>query len=213
MAKKLLCIVTLLLVLVFVFASCNETLTNKPTETVPSQAELESMYNQASDFEKNGKFKSAIELYRKLHTYGFTDPDFGRNGLDEALAIREKRYTHQKILSKYYEYTVQELKKQLKDPNSLVVYSMSIDHNTPQGKLTVVFDYGAKNSFGGMVRDDFSKTYTLAEYEKTEVYEANKDHMKSLDLTKEDAGRYLAGNLHIYQKTQYDAIVNGTCDR
>ena len=148
-----------------------------------------------------------------MHSYGFTDPDFGENGLDEALAIREKRYVHQKILSKYYESAVRDLKKQLKDPGSLTIYSMTIDHNTPQGKLTVIFDDGAKNSFGGMVRDKFSQTYTLAEYEKTEVYEANQEHMDRLGLTKEDAGRYLAGNLHISKDSQFAAIVNGTNDR
>ena len=210
MVKKILIVIVLMLALVCVLASCSD---NEPLDTVPTQAELENMYQQASNFEMNGKFKSAIELYRELHSYGFTDPEFGYKGLDEALAIRESRYVHQKILSKYYEYTVSTLKGQLKDPGSLVVYSMSIDHNSPQGKLTVIFDYGAKNSFGGMVRDKFSRTYTLAEYEKTEVYETSQNHMDSLGLTKEDAGQYLAGNLLIYKETQYNAIVNGTNDR
>ena len=215
MAKKILCVILFILALICMLASCNdnETLTNETVETVPTQAELENIYQQASAFEKNGKFKSAIELYRKLHSYGFTDPDFGDNGLDGALEIREKRYVHQKIISKYYETAVSDLKRQLKDPGSLVVYSMAIDNNSPQGKLTVIFDYGAKNSFGGMVRDKFSKTYTLAEYEKTEVYETSQDHMDSLRLTKEDAGQYLAGNRYINKESQFNAIVNGTNDR
>ena len=106
MAKKILIVVVLMLALVCVLASCgdNEPLDTEPPQTVPTQAELENMYQQASNFEMNGKFKSAIELYRELHSYGFTDPEFGYNGLDEALAIRESRYVHQKILSKYYEY-------------------------------------------------------------------------------------------------------------
>ena len=220
MTKKILCVIVLMLMLVCVLASCNDSEPletdppqTDPPKTVPTQAELENMYQQASNFEENGKFKSAIELYRELYSYGFTDPDFGHNGLDKALAIREKRYVHQKILSQYYEFTVRNLKGQLKDPGSLVIYSMSIDHNSPQGQLTVVFDYGAKNSFGGMVRDKFSKTYTLTEYEKTEVYETNQNHMDGLGLTKEDAGQYLAGNLHINTESQYNAIVNGTNDR
>ena len=220
MMKKFLIVLVIALACTSTFSSCNKpqsTNTNEPQSTttnekVPSQAELEQKYAQAEEYENNGKFKSAIEIYRELHSYGFTDPEFGSYGLDEALRIREKRYAHQKIISQYYSDAVRALKKQLKDPNSLVVYSMKVSHNSPQGKITIIFDYGAKNSFGGMVRDEYSQTFYLAEYEKNEVYELSKDHMNRLGLTAEDAGQYLAGNHHIYEESQFSAIVNGTND-
>lgn len=210
MMKKTFLIVILTLLTLFVCSCSNRTDSTAPQ--TPTQNELEKMYETAQEFENSGKFKSAIELYRELSSYGFEDPDFGGQGLEKALEIREKRYLHQKILSKYYEYTVSALKKQLKDPNSLVVYSMSIDHNSPKGKIVVIFDYGAKNSFGGMVRDKYTKTYTLSEYEKNDIYAASKDHMDSIGCTKEDAGSYLAGNLHIHKESQFNAIVAGTND-
>ena len=218
MMKKTFLIVILTLLTLFVCSCSNttdSTVPQTPTQNElekPTQNELEKMYETAQEFENNGKFKSAIELYRKLSSYGFEDPDFGWQGADKALKIRENRYLHQKILSKYYKYTVSDLKEQLKDPNSLVVYSMSIDHNSPKGKIVVIFDYGAKNSFGGMVRDKYTKTYTLSEYEKNDIYEASKGHMDSIGSTKEDAGRYLAGNSHIYKESQFNAIVAGTND-
>ena len=195
----------------FLCCSCS-TSSGSNTAQTPTQTELSAMQKTAEEYEHNAKFKSAIELYRQLSSYGFVDPDFGGQGADEALKIRETRYLHQRILSKYYEYTVDDLKSQLKDPNSLVVYSMSLDHNSPKGKIVVIFDYGAKNSFGGMVRNKYTKTYVLSEYEKNDIYEASKDDMDSFGKTKEDAGSFLAANLHIYKESQFNAIVAGSND-
>lgn len=195
----------------FLCCSC-ATLSGSNTAQTPTLTELSAMQKTAEEYERNAKFKSAIELYRQLSSYGFVDPVFGGQGADKALKIRETRYLHQRILSKYYEYTVDDLKSQLKDPNSLVVYSMSLDHNSPKGKIVVIFDYGAKNSFGGMVRNKYTKTYVLSEYEKNDIYEASKDHMDSIGSTKEDAGKYLAGNLHIHKESQFNAIVAGSND-
>ena len=210
MKKKILLFVMLSLI-ACLLCSCQNA-TDSTNAQIPTQAELEEIFEMAQEYENNGKFKSAIELYRQLASYEFYDPDFGSQGIEKALQIRETRYLHQKILSKYYEYSVSDLKKQLKDPNSLVVYSMSLDHYSPKGKIIVVFDYGAKNSFGGMVRDKYTKTYTLSEYEKDDIYQASKTHMDSIGRTKDDAGTYLAGNLHIHKESQFNAIVNGTND-
>lgn len=55
-----------------------------------------------------------------------------------------------KIYEAYFNYI-------LKDPNSLVIYN---EHYTIEEEVSVVWeiDYGAKNSYGGMVRDKIKFT-------------------------------------------------------
>lgn len=209
---------TLLLLIVSIFmclpllTSCSrnkgQVPTQAETEQVPTQAEMQEMFDEAKEYEANAKFKDAIKFYRQLNEYGFNDPDFG----SRSETVRESRYANQSVACKYFSFAVSSLKSQLKDPNSLVVYSMNIDSRSPSGKITIVFDYGAKNSFGGMVRDEYTTTYTLSESEKEKIYKANKEHMDSIGFTKEDAGQYLSGNFFMFKTSQYDAIVAGTCN-
>ena len=44
------------------------------------------------------------------------------------------------------------VKAKLKDPNSMETYETRISPVNAQGKHTILMDYGARNSFGGMVR-------------------------------------------------------------
>ena len=199
---------TLLLGCCLTLSSCknsSDTPAEKEQESGPTQEELQQMFDEAQEYEANAKFADAIKIYRKLNEYGFKDPDFGSRS-----TVRETRYTNQSVACKYFSWTVNSLKSQLKDPTSLVVYSMNIDSNSPSGEIVIKFDYGAKNSFGGMVRDTYTKTYTLSESEKEAVYQANKTHMDSIGRTKEDVGKYLSGNFQIYKASQYNAIVAGT---
>ena len=199
-------LIVVILMCSVVFTSCSNNETQDSTqEQIPTQAEMQQMFDKAEEYEANAKFKDAIEIYRQLNEYGFEDPDFG----SRSESVRERRYTNQSVACKYFSLAVSALKSQLKDPNSLVVYSMDIDSDSPSGKITIEFDYGARNSFGGMVRDEYTITYTLSESEKEKIYQANKEHMDSIGRTKDDVGRYLAGNFHIYQTSQYNAIVAG----
>lgn len=204
-AKKCLIVYLALLMCAMMFTACSNEM---PTEQIPTEAEMQQMFDKAKEYEASAKFKDAINIYRQLCEYGFEDPDFG----DRAKAVRESRYLCQSVACQYFSYAVSDLKSQLKDPNSLVVYSMSIDSRSPSGKITIVFDYGAKNSLGGMVRDKYTKTYTLSENDKEKIYQDNKDHMNSFGLTKDDVGKYMSGNSFIFKTSQYDAIVAGTCN-
>lgn len=207
----LLLVIAMILGCCFALSSCENNSDYNQEETQekePTQEELHQMFNTAQDYEANAKFGDAIKIYRQLNEYDFNDPDFGSS----SKAVRETRYINQSIACKYFSWTVDSLKSQLKDPYSLVVYSMNIDSKSPSGKIIIKFDYGAKNSFGGMVRDTYEITYTLSESEKEKIYQASKEHMDSIGCTKEDAGKYLAGNFHIYKTSQYDAIVSGSCN-
>lgn len=54
--------------------------------------------------------------------------------------------------------TKSKLKDNLKDPNSLQVYHIWRGYDS-DGDPTIVLDYGAKNSYGAMVRDDYCIGY------------------------------------------------------
>lgn len=195
--------------------SKSENSTKETTEHIPTQAELETMYQQAKDFESNARFDEAINLYRAVFKYGFSDPDYSSKTSEEVLEIKEGNYILQKISCEYFGYAIwlfnDEIVERLKDPDSLKIYSLTIesDKSNPN-RFYVVFDYGAANSFGGMVRDTFSAPYTLKDDEAKEIYESNKEFIDSNGCT---ATEYLIGNYYwctIYYDTQKEAIINGT---
>jgi len=192
----------------------NSVTTEKETSSLPKKtiAELDSMYEKACEYEKNAKFKSAIILFRELRKYDYYDKDFGSYGLDEALETRESRYLCESIAVQFVSSAIRTLKNQLKDPNSLVIYSIWFSEDN--GLMVLKFDYGAKNSFGGMVRDSYTwkSSWGLSEEQKQKVYSAHKDFMDSRGYTKEDAMAIVAGNHHIGYESQYAAIVAGTYD-
>lgn len=107
-------------------------------------------------------------------------------------------------------YAVYILKEQLKDPNSLVIYGTNIWAEEGSDYFTIELDYGAKNGFGGMVRDNYSHEYKLTENEKNIIYQTLKEWMDSNGATIDDAAYYLSGNAYIAYDSIYEAIVNGT---
>lgn len=222
--KKILCVTLLVFLLVNSFVSCVSTSTSNNgageslgldssnTTSTPSERELAEMYEQAVDYEKHGKFRSAINIYRELYTYGFADPEFGYNGNEKALEIREKRYLFSSMACKYIKYAVGDLKSNLKDPNSLVIYGIKL-YDSTGNTFVITLDYGAKNSFGGMVRDTYNYTHILSTYEQDQIYSIAKEHMDQIGCTTSECAEYLAGNCSpIFYSTVYEAIVNGTCD-
>ena len=191
--------IVLALVIVLGLCACGGNDVNptpETTEHIPTQEELEAMYQQAKNYEVNARFDEAIKLYRTLHQYGFADPDYSGKGLDEVLAIREERYVLQAISCQYFEYALwlfnDEIVKNLKDPDSLIIYSLTLkeDESNPD-RFKVVFDYGATNSFGGMVRDTFEAPYSLTDQEAERIYQCGKDFIESNGCT---VTEYFEGN-------------------
>lgn len=186
---------------------CTDGIVNK---TLP-EAELEQMFNQAVAFEESANFDKAFELFEILYENEYPDKDFSNQGLDEAFETRKGRYTRNSIVCRMYSYAVSSLKSALKDPNSLVIYkiTMKVDSSNKY-KIIITIDYGAANSFGAMVRDDYTYSYTLPSDDREAVYESLKDWMDERGATSEDSADYLVGNYNIYQQSQYDAIIAGT---
>ena len=193
MKRKYICMIVLALVFACSFIACE-------AQTQPSQEELESMYINARQYRAKAEYTRAIELYRELDKYGY---DFYGDTTIEDL---ERDYLHQITVSAYYSLAASSLKNQLRDPNSLVIYDMDVDKNSPAEKITVIITYGAKNGFGGMGRDTYTKTYLLNADTRKEIYEANKSEMDSLGLSQEYVGQYLAKHTCIYLQSEYNAI-------
>ncbi len=175
-----------------------------------SKAELEEMYDQAQEYEANANFDKAFELYEILYENEFPDKDFSSKGLEEAFETRKGRYTRDAIVCQMYEYAVDSLKDLLKDPNSLVVHAIHMN-DVSSTKINITIDYSAANSFGGMVRDEYTCSYTLSASQCEDIYESLKDFMDGRGDTSAKSTAYLVGNYNIYKQSQYDAIVAGTC--
>ena len=177
-----------------------------------SEAELEEMYDQAQKYEANANFDKAFEIYEILYENEFPDKDFSSKGLEGAFETRKGRYTRDAIVCQMYEYAVRSLKSVLKDPNSLQVHGILMSVNSyNSSKIDMTIDYGAANSFGGIIRDEYICSYTLSASQREDIYESLKDFMDGRGDTSAKSADYLVGNYNIYKQSQYDAIVAGTC--
>lgn len=202
-----------LLTCALMFTACDNGNAQQTPSSTPeySEEELEQMFNQANAYEANANFDKAFELYEILYENKYPDKGFPSLSLDEAFETRKGRYTRDAIVCRMYSYAVDSLKSILKDPNSLVIHkiSMKVDSSNSY-KINITIDYGAANSFGGMVRNDYEYSSTLSSSDRDKIYESLKDWMDENGATSEDSARYLKGNHNIYEQSQYDAIVAGT---
>ena len=199
--KSALLICVALLTCTLIFAGCSKY----------STEELEQMYNQAKDYEASANFDKAFELYEILYENEYPDEGYSDMSLDEAFETREGRYTRDAIVCRMYCSAVRSLKSMLKDPNSLTIYKISMKvASSDSYKINITIDYGAANSFGGMVRDNYQYSCKLSSEDREDIYESLKDWMDENGATSEDSAEYLIGNYGIYKQSQYDAIAAGT---
>ena len=204
-SKSIFVICLALFMCVGLFTSCNGgSIGGYSTE------ELEEMSQKAEAYESSANFDKAFELYEILYENEFPDKDFSSKGLEEAFKTRKGRYTRNAIVCQMYEYAVNSLKNILKDPRSLVVHQILMD-DVSSTKINITIDYSAANSFGGMIRDEYTCSYTLSASQCEDIYESLKDFMDGRGDTSAKSTAYLVGNYNIYKQSQYDAIVAGTC--
>lgn len=202
----------LLLVLAFMLSACGASSVGKPSDDRPSDEELDQMYEQAKTYSRNANFDKAYKLYEKLYEYQYPDRNLPSYSLDEAFQSRKGEYTRQVILCSAIDSVVGMLKRQLKDPRSLVINGINLKKNSSDKySYDIILDYSAANSFGGMVRDEFSYTIYLAESDREAVYQSLKDWMDSRGATSEDAVSYLISNcFFLFYQSVYDAFAAGT---
>jgi len=137
----------------FALASCNsDTSTQPPSTSQKTNQEIE--LENALRLEQDGSWGGAYQLLNDLIERGYyPEYESKRDALKEKTLITEAVYNA---------FSYKNLKAQLKNPNSLVIYSISVKGDVYDGTehFDIIFDYGATNSFGGMVRDTLETSYS-----------------------------------------------------
>ncbi len=198
----------MLLTAIFSFCACKSGKPNVAAQTTqptdpPSQAELKKMEDEGYACWKAAKFKDGINIFRQLNKYGYI------SAYD--LEGRERLYDIYAIQCRLCEFVIRKLRQELKDPQSLVLYGFKIEADKTD-TVKVVLDYGAKNGFGGMERDEYVYPVTLfkGDLEKTLKYAEYYHPTETFYL--DDMADYFAGCAEFFGQEAYDAVVNGTCN-
>lgn len=159
---------------------------NKTEITTTPLPDKQEMIDQIHEYEKQAKFTSAIEIYRQMHEYGYiTDADLDK---------QEKQYYINSYMCNVANFAIKHLKEELKDPHSLVVYGMDFElceYDESGMIISITVDYGATNSFGGMVRDDYIKRFCTTE---------RPEHW--------DDTLYIITHTDLSKESQFEAIIN-----
>lgn len=166
--KKILCLL-LTFVLLIGMTACKKTL---------SEEEAKELKDKGYEYYSTARFAEAIDTWQELYDGGGCDEKFLNDKKNDAEAYS--------ILCQYIPLAISELRGKLKDPNSLTIYDATITNSYDENySFTIQFDYGAKNSFGGMVRDTFtSRQYSLSDADKEVVYQQSKRWLQK-DLSEE----------------------------
>ena len=184
MSKVIRVIVAFCIVVSMAFQLCACSNKTEVTTTV-ELPDKQDMFNQIDEYKAQAKFTSAIELYRQMKEYDYIS--------DKDLEFYEKKYIINSFICCWTESTIKELKGQLKDPNSLVIYGLEIRMFENNGLINIMLDYGATNSFGGMVRDTYINQLEVSEDQW-------------------DEWEYAVQNHEINKDSQFDAFINGTAE-
>lgn len=161
--KKLafLLVVAITLGCIFPLSSCTKNDRTNIETSAPTKTKQEIELEYALELEEKGAWTGAYCLFDDLVERGYyTEYAEKRDSLYHKYRITE-------LVNTVINYAG--LKLKLKDPNSLKIYSVYITsvaskYDSTQYVFEIKVDYGAANSFGGMVRDTYKKTlnHTLA---------------------------------------------------
>lgn len=162
--KKILCLLLTFVLLIGMVGCSDESAKQEVQEPkVLSEQEIAELKRQAANYDNNAQFVEAVDAWQKLYDGGGCDKEF--------LNARKNDARNDTIKCKYVSLAIEELRDKLKDPNSLAIYGAKIINTYDENySFMVQFDYGATNSFGGMVRDiAISRPYSLSDVEKAVV--------------------------------------------
>jgi hypothetical protein len=141
----------------FCFSGCNSEKTSEPSE--PEKATHEIELENALRLEEEGAWGGAYFLLKDLIEHGYYTEYTSK------MESLEHKYRITDLVNSTINYAG--LKSNLKNPNSLVIYSVTFTANEVSIDSSRYFyfeikiDYGATNSFGGMVRDTYETTKTV----------------------------------------------------
>ena len=162
--KKILGIIALLILTTLMIASCtsSNTTTLETLETLetsePAKATHEIELENALRLEEEGAWGGAYFLLEDLIEHGYYTEYTSK------MESLEHKYRITDLVNSTINYAG--LKLNLKNPNSLVIYSVTFTANVSSYDpsryiFEIKIDYGATNSFGGMVRDTYETTKTV----------------------------------------------------
>ena len=158
MKKKILGIIALLILTTLMIASCTSSNTTTLETSEPTKAAHEIELENALRLEEEGAWGGAYFLLEDLIEHGYYTEYTSK------MESLEHKYRITDLVNSTINYAG--LKLNLKNPNSLVIYSVSVTANVSSYDSSryifeIKIDYGATNSFGGMVRDTYETTKTM----------------------------------------------------
>ncbi len=162
--KKILCLLLTFVLLIGMLGCSDESAKQEAQEAkVLSEEEAKELKDKGWEYYNTARFAEAIDTWQELYDGGGCDKEF--------LNARKNDARNDTIECKYISRAIEELRDKLKDPNSLAIYGAEIINTYDENySFMVQFDYGATNSFGGMVRDiAISRPYSLSDVEKAVV--------------------------------------------
>lgn len=212
--KKILCLLlTFALVIGMVGCSDESTKREEQEAKVLSEEEMAELKIKAKNYYNKAQFVEGVYTYQKLYDGGCKDEKYfgyGENyGIERALTARKYEAIICSVALSHVPYVISNLKSMLKDPNSLAIYNIEVVAES--NCLTVELDYGAKNSFGGMVRDNYSQQCTFTDQEMEMLYEPVKFYtIEGVDITTEAIYDMSAFFVNLGSSEWGSAILNGT---
>lgn len=199
--KKVLCLLLTFVLLIGMLGCSDESAKQEAQEAkVLSEEEAKELKDKGWEYYNTARFAEAIDTWQDLYDGSGCDEKFFNDKKNDAEA--------NSILCQYISLAISELRGKLKDPSSLIIYDATITNSYDENySFTIQFDYGAKNSFGGMVRNTFtSRKYSLSDVEKAVVGYQSKYYLSENRPAEDYRGFYSS-----YVSDEYiTAIVEGT---
>ena len=162
----------------FCFSGCNSEKTSEPSEPEKAneEIELERALQLAEEKAWGGAYLLLDDLMERGYYLDYKDK---RDDIYEDYLIAE---------AIYQAFSFKNLKDKLKNPDSLVIYNVHItakmSENGDYYYFKIIYDYGASNSFGGMVRDTIESSYTTKAAQNYIGKTINYSHVNLTEIAK-----------------------------
>ena len=208
MKKKILGIIALLILTTLMIASCTSSNTTTLETSEPAKATHEIELENALRLEEEGAWGGAYYLLEDLIEHGYYTEYTSK------MESLEHKYRIADLVN--FAINNKGLKLNLKNPNSLVIYSVTYTANVSSYDSSryifeVKIDYGATNSFGGMVRDTY-ETKQDVKYAKNYIGKhVDVSFLPLDDIAKMDFNEFnnkLIGDFKVYHSNFINDISN-----
>ena len=190
----ILLLIICILFTMFCLGSCNST---QDEPSLPQKTKQEIELERALELAEEGAWLGAYCLFNDLISRGYyTEYEEKRSALYEDYLIAQ---------AIYQAFHFKNIKENLKNPNSLVIYNINITVEKSKYSdsyyFAITYDYGASNSYGGMVRNTVTSSYSTSEAQKYIGKSINYSHVSLSDVAKLSSKEWdnkLEGDYNLY---------------